>query len=367
MIDSSRRNDSRTPAATPRAAGTPSDGSATQFPLVERFPALGGVPRLALGTYPTPVVPVTLPGAHAALWIKRDACNAIGLGDSACAGGNKLRALEFLLAPVHSGDTVIAVGGEGSTHVLATVALAHRCGARTLAIRWPHDMNPVARRVAAHAAALADEVRTTRTALGALLAAGRAARAPHAHGLPAGGTSALGMLGAVNAALELAAQIAAGALPPPARIVLPLGTGGTAAGLALGLTIADIPAPVVAVRVTPRLVANRLRLHWLARRCARLIEQTAGVRLPHTGVERVTIAHGWYGGAYGRPLPAAQPARAALEAASGLMVDDTYGAKAFAAAAALVADPRVEGPTLFWQTFDPGDIDRDPGTAAAPT
>lgn len=337
------------------------------MPLVDRFPALARVPRLALGAYPTPVERIDLPGSRSPLWLKRDACNAARLTGDECAGGNKLRALEFLLAPVRAGDTVIALGGAGSTHVLATVALGRRCGARTLIIRWPHEMNPVARRVAARAAAMADEVRIVRTAPGALLAARRAARAPGVHRVPAGGTSALGMLGAVNAALELAAQIAAGALPTPARIVLPLGTGGTAAGLATGLAIAGLDIRVVAVRVTPRIIANRWRLRHLARRCARLIERTTGARPLMAGHGGLDIVHGWYGGAYGRPLAAAQSARAALEAATGLMLDDTYGAKAFAAAAAIVAAPETRGPTLFWQTFDPRTLGGEvrPGLASA--
>ncbi len=295
------------------------------------------------------------------MWLKRDDMNAHLLAGMEFAGGNKLRALEFLLAPVHDGDTVIAVGGEGSTHVLATVALARGCGARTLAIRWPHHMNPVARLVAARVASMADEVRAVRTAPGALVSAWVAGRAPHVHVIPPGGTCPLGMLGAVNAGLELAAQIASGEMPMPSRVILPLGTGGTAAGLSLGLTIAGLDVRVVAVRVTPRIVANRWRLARLSRGCARLIEQLAGERPPVVPRERVEVVHAWYGGAYGRPLPAARAAQDALEDATGLVVDDTYGAKAFAAALAIAGTPppRGDGPTLFWKTFDPRWLGRD--------
>ena len=58
-----------------------------------------------------------------------------------------MRALEFLLGDVRPGDTVLTLGGEGSTHVLATATHAARLGARTLAVRWPHDMSPMAHRV----------------------------------------------------------------------------------------------------------------------------------------------------------------------------------------------------------------------------
>src|SRR5256885_1804915 len=60
-------------------------------------------------------------------------------------------------------------------------------------------------------------------------------RRPHTVFVPLGGSTPLGTLGHVNAALELAEQVAAGALPEPAAVVVPLGSGGTAAGLLLGL------------------------------------------------------------------------------------------------------------------------------------
>ncbi|MCA7081928.1 pyridoxal-phosphate dependent enzyme, partial [Staphylococcus aureus] len=75
---------------------------------------------------------------------------------------------------------------------------------------------------------------------------------PIGHFVPAGGTSPLGILGHVAGALELARQVDEGLLPPPARVVLPLGSGGTTAGLVLGLAIAGIDAEVVGVQVVPR-------------------------------------------------------------------------------------------------------------------
>ena len=45
-------------------------------------------------------------------------------------GGNKVRSLEFLLGGVVEGDTVLTLGGEGSTHVLATAVHAARLGAQ---------------------------------------------------------------------------------------------------------------------------------------------------------------------------------------------------------------------------------------------
>lgn len=295
-------------------------------------------------------------GVRGPLWVKRDDLNATALSGAAagCAAGNKLRALEFLLAHVTPGDTVLALGGEGSTHVLATVVLAQHLGARVLAMRWPHEMNETARRVERRARELAHDVRCAgdpvRAVVGGWIAARRARAAPATRWVPPGGASPLGMLGAVNAGLELAAQVGRGELPPPAHVVLPLGTGGTAGGLALGFAIAGLDTQVVGVRVVPRVMANAWRVRGLAHRCARLIEQTTGTRVPRVTRRGIRVLHRFYGGAYGRPLGAAQEVRREFERATGVLLDDTYGAKAFAAAVELAQTS--DAATLYWLTFD---------------
>jgi len=324
--------------------------------LVARFPSLARIGRVSFGAFPTPVERVALARARGPLWVKRDDLNARGLSGaaSACAAGNKLRALEYLLAGVKTGDTVLALGGEGSTHVLATIILAQRLGARVRAIRWPHEMNETARRVELWARERADDVRQARGPVRAVtlswLATRRARAAATMRWIPPGGASPLGMLGAVNAGLELAAQVARGELPPPAHVVLPLGTGATAGGLALGFAIAGLDTQVVGVRVVPRVMANGWRVRRLAHRCARLIERTTGTRVPRVTPRNIRVVHRFYGGAYGRPLGSAQAVRREFERATGVLLDQTYGAKAFAAAVEL--SQTTDAPTVYWLTFD---------------
>src|SRR5689334_5340750 len=118
------------------------------LPLVARFPALATLPRARLGRFPSPVERLPAAGDRPALWLKRDDLNV----EPPFPGGNKVRALEFLLGGVGPDDTVVTVGGEGSTHVLATAVHAARLGARTVALRWPQESNPVADVVAREAA-----------------------------------------------------------------------------------------------------------------------------------------------------------------------------------------------------------------------
>ena len=299
---------------------------------------------------------VALPAG--ALWLKRDDLNAV------VAGGNKVRALEFLLGSVKPGDTVVTLGGEGSTHVLATALHAARLGARTVAYRWRHDMHDTAGLVRQLGTERCASVPTIPGGVVFALPLARArALGPRAHWVPIGGSSPLGALGHVSAALELAEQIAAGMLPEPARIVVPLGSGGTAAGLALGVAIAGLRTVVTGVRVAPRIGTNRSRTLRLLRRTARLIERYTGERLPDAG-RHLQVEHGCYGGAYGRPLARGAVAAATLREAGGPTLEPTYGEKAFAAAADALAVPdehgRRVGPVLFWTTFDARMLDRAP-------
>ena len=300
-----------------------------EFTLVQRFPALANFPHVPLGVFPSPVM------GEGALWIKRDDLNATTFG------GNKVRSLEWLLGGLGEHETILTAGGDGSTHVLATAIHARRLGASTVAVRWRHEMHPVADAVARRsAAACAQTIRTT-TVAGALfrLAVLRATMSGCRY-IPPGGATALGTLGHVDAGLELAGQIAAGELPEPAFVVVPLGTGATAAGLALGLGIGGVTTKVVAARVVPRIALAGRRVRRLIASTRALLAERAGVSASSLPAVPVELDHSVYGGAYGRPLQGA----AHLD---GITLDPTYSAKAATAAMA-----RTSRPVLFWLTFD---------------
>jgi 1-aminocyclopropane-1-carboxylate deaminase/D-cysteine desulfhydrase-like pyridoxal-dependent ACC family enzyme len=140
--------------------------------------------------------------------------------------------------------------------------------------------------------------------------------------------------------LELAAQIASA----PDAIVLPLGTGGTAAGLALAVTALGWPTRVVGVRVAPRLVANRWRTMRLARAARRLLADR-GVPLP--APRSLDLVDG-VGQGYGHPTPEGDAAER-LASEHGLTLDPTYGAKAFAFL--MRRATRDVQRVVFWHTF----------------
>lgn len=309
--------------------------------LYRRFPALRRIPRARLCKLPSPVMSAA--EVHPRLWIKRDDLNASAFG------GNKARSLEFLLGDVRAGDTVLTIGGEGSTHVLATAAHARILGASTVAMRWKHDMNPGAVRVSELISRFAPGPLSSNTVFAIVRALAHRLR-NRVHHVPLGGSTPLGVLAQVNAGLELAEQIAAGELPAPARVVLPLGSGGTTAGLALGFAIAGLDIEVVGARIAPRLAANRRRVSALINGARKLIFRVTGEQVAQVPRGMVRVVHDVFGGAYGRILPGSEDAAGLLFDSYGIRLDSTYSAKAFVAALACARED--DGTTLFWLTFD---------------
>jgi 1-aminocyclopropane-1-carboxylate deaminase/D-cysteine desulfhydrase-like pyridoxal-dependent ACC family enzyme len=326
-----------------RAPATSARGADALLPLVRRYPALAVLPRAILARLPTPVVYAA--ALSPSLWIKRDDLT------SEAIGGSKVRALEFLLGGVRPGDEVLTVGGTGSTHALATAVFARQLGAKVTLFRWRQEMNDSAEAVQSRIAREASSGRrgTSRFVVGAYARA-LLARLRGARWIPAGGSVPLGVLGHVNAALELADQIAQSTLPAPSRIVVPLGSGGTTAGIALGARIAGLEAEIVGVRVVPRLVANRSHVRALAGSTASLIERVTKQQVPRVRAGAIRVVHSEYGGAYGRPTAAGEAAARRCRSALRITLDATYSAKALAAALALTESEG--GTTLFWLTFD---------------
>jgi D-cysteine desulfhydrase len=306
--------------------------------------------RIHLGTYPTPVEELRpLSRGKAALWVKRDDLT------SPVYGGNKVRKLEYLLedARARGAKRVVTIGAAGSHHVLATTIFGAREGFEVEAVLVPQPRTDHAAEVLR--AGLAHGLRAI-PAEGYL---GVVARTIPRLGrgaafITVGGSSVLGSLGYVDAARELAAQVREGAMPEPDVVVVALGSGGTAAGLAAGFEAEGLRARVIGVVVAepPWFVAWRARR--LARACLRRCDRRAAVAAEKAWLERRLVVDGrWLGDGYGRATEAG--ARAAREAGSvGLRLDPTYTSKAFAAALERVeaaSGGAAPSTILYWHTL----------------
>jgi 1-aminocyclopropane-1-carboxylate deaminase/D-cysteine desulfhydrase-like pyridoxal-dependent ACC family enzyme len=295
-----------------------------------------------VGTYPTPVerlAAVSRPGCD--LWVKRDDLT------HPIYGGNKVRKLERILAEAkkRGARRIVTIGAAGSHHVLATTIFAQQEGIGVDAVLVPQ---PKTEHVVSNMRAfLGHGLHAFPAGSFAgvpLLVARRLLAGKDVLYVPVGGSNVLGAMGYVDAARELAEQVRAGAMPEPDLVVVTLGSGGTAAGLAAGLEAEKLKTQVVAVSVSTPVWAVALAARWLARRCARQCGASAS-----KSVKRLMVDARYLGPGYGHSTPWGEHAREVAHA-SGLHVDPTYTAKTFAAALDLVAIRRAKT-ILYWHTL----------------
>ncbi len=345
---------------------------AQDLPLLARFPRLAGrVPRIALNTGPSPVSRLTKLSAALGrddIWLKND-----GLYGTVY-GGNKPRKLQFVLADaLHRGATrVLTTGTIGTNHGLATALYARELGLKTallLAYEEPSaDTVATLLRMAGAGARIHYTRSYPLTALAAPYYVGhyrlQDGRMPYLLG--PGGSSTLAALGYVDAALELAEQVRAGELPEPAWVVVPLGTGGTVAGLLAGLRLAGLETRIIAIAATRAPTTWRLAVQRLARAVLQRIARESGqreagqVRLPGLRTEA-----GWLGPGFGRQSAAGSAAQEMLGDLEGLRLDPVYTAKSMAALIGLSRAGALSGPVLFWHTYNAIPLPEPDQTAAS--
>ncbi len=327
--------------------------------LHARFPALReSLPHIVLGERPTPVrlLEALTAEGEAPVWMKDD--GAFGSGSW---GGNKVRKLEWLLpeARRRGARTILTVGGLGTNWGLAAALYGRDEGLRTALALVDQPVDEHVREHLERLRASGATIHRTRNKAGTIAAlpwlllrhSGR--QPPYL--LPAGGSNAIGVLGYVEASLELAEQVAGGTLPEPSHVVVAVGSGGSAAGLALGLRLAGLRTRVVGVPVTRDLRVDPGSLARLAGRTETLLRRR-GAELPAAGASagEPRVLDGWIGAGYGHATPEGEAATVAAREGDGLVLDPVYTAKAVAALRAENAAGRFgEGPVLYLHTDGP--------------
>ncbi len=296
--------------------------------------------ELLHGTYPTPVERLdTLSTSHTTLWVKRDDLT------HPVYGGNKVRKLEKILAAARARGKrrLVTIGAAGSHHVLACAVHGARAGFAVEAVLIPQRRTEhVVENLRADLAcgATLGPVRWQAAVPLAVLVRVKSDTCV----IPMGGSTVTGTMGYVDAARELAAQVRAGVMPEPDWIVVTVGSGGTAAGLAAGLALEGMTSRVLGVMVaSPRPVVGAM-----TRYLARAAYRRAGGSNPRAVRGRLVLTGRYLGRGYGEATSAGDRA---IERARdvGLGLDDTYTAKTFAAALDLIDSGN--GTVLYWHTL----------------
>ena len=280
--------------------------------------SLDSFPRVSLGVFPTPIQKLenTSKLLRTNVYVKRDDLTGLGLG------GNKTRKLEFLLADAKNrgAEIVFTTGGAQSNHAMLTAAAAGKLGMQAILILKQRGVtaclgNQLLERLMGTDVRFMDtdsyadiykEMDRVGTELGK----------PY-YKIPCGGSNALGSLGYVACAREIAEQ----GLRVD-HLVCAEGSGGTMAGLALGAKL-FLPGTKVYGMMVDTDPFDRITLE-LMREAAGLLEADLEIT-PADFTLRDMCGPG-----YAIPSEAGNAAVAFMAAKEGIFLDPVYTGKAFA-------------------------------------
>jgi L-cysteate sulfo-lyase len=291
--------------------------------------ALARFPRVKLGHLPTPLEPMDrlskmLGGPR--IWVKRDDCTGLS------SGGNKTRKLEFLMADAQAqgADTIITQGATQSNHARQTAAAAAKLGMschilledRTGYRDPDYTLNGNVLMDRLHGATVSKRAGgTDMDAEMAALAEKLLSEGRSPYIIPGGGSNAIGALGYVNCARELAEQAIGMGLKIDA-LVHATGSSGTQAGLAAGLSAIKSDIHLLGIGVRAPQERQEQMVHDLAVKTAQHLE--TGVTIDR---DQVRANCDFVGDGYGLPTQGMKDAVRLLAETEGLLFDPVYSGK----------------------------------------
>ncbi len=290
------------------------------------------VPRVELMACPTPLqfLPRLSAELNRPIYLKRDD------GSGSVMGGNKARALEYLLADAlrRGYRRVATFGALQSNHARITAAAAQQLGLE--AHLFYFEPRPpcltgnllICQQLGAHLHFVplrrgqsARSIIWTNRLVRLLM---RLRLGSH-YFIPAGGYSVLGGLGYARAALEIHQQVQREGLAG-AWLVVTAGTGTTLAGLWAGLTLLDTPVRLAGIDIGKLWKAFPAAIARLAEQICAFLGEPCRFDRRQTPLLAGNDAEP----AYGVPSPAGNAAIHLLMQLEGVPLDPTYTAKAFA-------------------------------------
>lgn len=310
---------------------------------------LPSFPKLELLGAPTPLehLPRLSDYLGRDIFIKRDDFTPVALG------GNKLRKLEFLAADAlrQGADVLLTAGAIQSNHVRQTAAVAAKLGLKCVALLE----NPLATTASNYLSngnrLLLDLMDTEVVMVDALhdpaaqleeQATRLEAQGFRPYIVPVGGSNALGALGYVECAQEMAHQIEG--VVDFSAVVVASGSAGTHAGLAVGLEVLMPETELVGVTVSRKADEQRPKVVAIQQQLAASLELTASAP--------ITLWDEYFGPQYGMPNEEGMEAIKLLARLEGIFLDPVYTGKAMAGLIDGISQKRFrrEGPIAFVHT-----------------
>ena len=320
--------------------------------LGNAYPGLAGqLRKVSFASLPTPIShhQVQVSAKNCLIAVKHDDQT------SPIYGGNKIRKLEYVIqrARERGAKRVATFGAVGSNHALATALFAREFGFECTAFLAHQKYTPNIPKTLGVHLELGTELVRYGGSVDRLALLRRYLQNRKTWVIPLGGSCWLGVIGFVNAGLELAAQIDSGELQLPDRIYMANGTMGSVAGLALGLALANMNPEIHAVRVADNRFAKREVLDRLMKKTATLLNRfEPDIPVDLTDTTNITWRDEFYAGGYAvvdeRTQHAVEFARDNL----GLDLDTTYTGKAMAALLYDLESSKANRTSLFWNTYN---------------
>lgn len=306
-------------------------------------------PRLELIGAPTPLeyLPRFSDYLGRDIFIKRDDVTPMAMG------GNKLRKLEFLAADAlrEGADTLVTAGAIQSNHVRQTAAVAAKLGLNCVAL-LENPIGTTAENYLTNGNRLLLDLFNTQIEMCAALtdpvsqldelATRIEAQGYRPYVIPVGGSNALGALGYVESALEIAQQCE-GAIGL-SSVVVASGSAGTHAGLAVGLEQLLPDVELIGVTVSRSVADQKPKVVTLQQAIAASLEVQAKAD--------ILLWDDYFAPGYGTPNEEGNEAVKLLARLEGILLDPVYTGKAMAGLIDGVTQKRFkdDGPVLFVHT-----------------
>ena len=306
-------------------------------------------PRLELLGAPTPLehLPRLSDYLGRDIFIKRDDFTPVAMG------GNKLRKLEFLAADAlrEGADVLLTAGAIQSNHVRQTAAVAARLGLKCVALlenpigthaeNYLSNGNRLLLDLMDAEVIMVDALHNPTEQL-AEEATRLEALGFRPYIVPVGGSNALGALGYVECAQEIAHQ--SEGVVDFAAVIVASGSAGTHAGLAVGLEHLLPETELVGVTVSRQVDAQLPLVERLRQSLAEKLE--VQVKAP------ITLWDDYFAPRYGEPNDEGMAAVKLLAQLEGILLDPVYTGKAMAGLLDGISQNRFrrEGPLLFIHT-----------------
>lgn len=280
------------------------------------------------------------------IYIKRDDVTPMAMG------GNKLRKLEFLAADAvrQGADTLVTAGAIQSNHVRQTAAVAAKLGLQCVALLE----NPIDTKAENYLSngnrllldlfnvevVMCDALHDPQVQL-ADIATRLEAQGFRPYVIPIGGSNALGSLGYVQCALEIAAQSRDVTF---SSIVVASGSAGTHAGLAVGLQQLLPQSELIGVTVSRKVIDQLPKVEQL--------QKAVACSLDIDALAPITLWDDYFAPQYGMPNDEGLAAVKLLAQQEGVLLDPVYTGKAMAGLIDGISQNRFrdEGPILFVHT-----------------